>query len=240
MPSPGMLPIEVLEAIVDQARDHRPSLYHLSLSCRILLLRGRYHIFSHIVITSREKLESVPAFLQQRSWLPPLVRRITIRDYVYRHPHRLLDVVPVPLLTQLPNLRSIELEADWTYSGQRQSPSRAFIAHHPHTLSALRKLSTHICHLELYRVSFLDADDLVRLLYAFPSLRTLLCMAIGFKRRHTPRVSKILTRDRPFCLARMSVRKYRQTRKSAVLKYIPFMHRFSSTPAPKSRISSWR
>ena len=207
MSFPGILPTEVFEAIIDQARDHRPSLRHLALSHRAFLPRARYHLFSRIVITSKEKLESVPAFLHPRPWLAPLVVCVTIRDYVYRTPYRLLDVVPAHLLTQLPNLRRFELESDLTYSEALSAiPSRHLIAHNARALSALRNLSIHIRQLELCRIFFLDADDLVRLLCAFPTLDTLVCTSISINRRLSPRASKAGTRDKAPPLIRLTVR----------------------------------
>ena len=90
-----------------------------------------------------------------------------------------LDVVPVPLLTQLPNLRRLDLELPVDPTCQPLSPSRF-------TLSALRVYSAPIQHLELHGAKFLRIDDLMRYLRAFPSLSRLMCSNVSLEKEVPP------------------------------------------------------
>ena len=174
-------PIEVFEAIIDQARAHRPSLFQISLSSRIFLPRTRHHIYFHIKIACKDKLESMTAFLLERPWLPPLVGSVTVMGSKDRSSCMLLEVVPMPLFTQLPNLRTVELARDLS---QGESPPPYLFSPSLRTLSALRKLSASIRHLKLAKLQFQSADAFMRLFYAFPCLESLTCAPWGRLREH--------------------------------------------------------
>ena len=169
-PNRYVIPIEVFEAVVDQACDHLRSLRAISLTCRTFLPRARVHIFHHIHIKSKEQIHSIPVFFHERLWLLPLVRYITISSDSptdWQHPNRLLEVVPVPLFTQLPNLCHLRLIG---IGGERRVLSLSRL-----TLSALRIYSAPVRQLELDGVVFPSVDDLMRYLSAFPNLSHLLC-----------------------------------------------------------------
>ena len=159
-----IFPIEVFETIIDQASDHHRSLRNISLICRTFLPRVQRHLFHCIVIKTKEQMHSVPAFLQERPWLLRLVRVVRLTASTsQRYPYGWLEVVPVPLLTQLPNLRRFDLRSSHHPTSQPLSPSRF-------TLSALRVYSAPIQHLELSGVTFLCIDDLMRYVSAFTNL----------------------------------------------------------------------
>ncbi|KAI1783191.1 hypothetical protein LXA43DRAFT_1047688, partial [Ganoderma leucocontextum] len=109
----AVFPVEIFEEIIDQSSDRDGSLCRFSLTCHAFLPRARLNLFFHIHIGHKEKLESVPAFLQARPWLPPLVHSVTIRDYAMRYAFMLLAVIPSRLISMLPSLRSIEYALDW-------------------------------------------------------------------------------------------------------------------------------
>ena len=102
------LPIEVSEAVIDEASDDTESLRNLSLTCSAFLPRSRYHLFSSICIQTVEQMESSRDFLDMHPWVLPLVNRVALSIKVpdsYSRPNiRVLDVVPVDILTRLPNL----------------------------------------------------------------------------------------------------------------------------------------
>ncbi|PIL30118.1 hypothetical protein GSI_07741 [Ganoderma sinense ZZ0214-1] len=108
------VPIEVYEAVIDEASDTPASLRLLSLTCSAFLPRSRYHLFSCIIIRSVQQMESSSLLLDSCPWLPPLIRKVTLSapvPEVNSIPNlRLLDVVPVRLLSRLPNLRALEME----------------------------------------------------------------------------------------------------------------------------------
>lgn len=52
-----MLPMDVLETIIDEARDDTPSLRYLSLSSSAFQSRARYHLFDSILIHTLQQTE---------------------------------------------------------------------------------------------------------------------------------------------------------------------------------------
>ena len=197
-------PFEIFEAIIDHARIHRPSLCSISLSCHAFLDRARRHLFFHVYIATKEKLEHLPAFLRERPWLPPLIGFVTIIGSEHHRTLMLLEVVPVHVLTQCPSLRTLELVVDTSHEEPRTpyvfSPTLR-------TLSTLAKLSGSIRHLTLKEVRFLRPEDFTRLLYAFPCLESLVGTAWNFSRtpllgHHT---GKILLGPKARRLTRLTV-----------------------------------
>ncbi|KAI1792367.1 hypothetical protein LXA43DRAFT_337381 [Ganoderma leucocontextum] len=133
-----VLPIDVFEEVVDQASDDTASLRQLSLTCSAFRPRARYHLFSGIVIKTVEQLEGSGEFLDSHPWLPPLIQRVDLRIVFRdnnrpRYPDHLLDVVPVHLLSRLPNLCS------WSIVGLGNQLSL-----HCLTISCYRKYSVGI------------------------------------------------------------------------------------------------
>ena len=177
------LPTEVLEAIVDQANDSTVSLRHLSLTCTTLLPRSRYHLFSSIVIRTVQQLESSSEFLDSCPWLAPLVRKVTLFVAIPRDnskPNtRLLDIVPIPLLTRLPNLRAWTMGAGDNKSAN-VSPSLSL---HHSALRCYRKHGQRIRSLELSIIVFHSISDFRGLVSAFTGLDNLTCYGIGFQSR---------------------------------------------------------
>ena len=180
---PMQLPTEVLEAIVDQASDNTVSLRNLSLTCTTLLPRSRYHLFSGIVIRTVQQLELSPEFLDSCPWLAPLVRKVTLFVTIPRDnskPNvRLLDVVPIPLLTRLPNLRAWMMGAGDNESAN-VSPSLSL---HHYALRCYRKHGGRIRSLELSIIVFHSISDFRGLVSAFTGLDSLTCYGIGFQSR---------------------------------------------------------
>ncbi|PIL23050.1 hypothetical protein GSI_14357 [Ganoderma sinense ZZ0214-1] len=69
-------PTEVIEEVINQASDNFDSLRNLSLLCKELLTRARFHLFTGIVIRNVEQMESSREFLDSHPWVPPLVRKV--------------------------------------------------------------------------------------------------------------------------------------------------------------------
>ena len=174
-----VVPVEVFDPIIDQASDHSCSLRAISLTCRTFLPRARYHLFHRIIIRTSEQMCSVPAFLRERPWLLPLVRVVKFDAYRGNslYPHEIIGVVPVPLLTKLPNLCRFELYL--RFDNGSLSLSRL-------TLCALPKYSAPVRHLELFGVRFSSIDDLMRYLSAFPNLSRLTCNRLEFEKGEIP------------------------------------------------------
>ena len=178
-----MLPIDALEAIVDQAHDDTPSLRQLSLSCSAFQPRARYYLFSSIVVHALQQIETSHEFLDSRPWLPPLVHQVTLCTVAIptHHPNRnvrLLDIVPVHLLSRLPNLRvwKMGLEHD-DYS------LNSWLLFHRSALSCYQRYGsrTNIRHLELSNLPMEDISDFIRLASAFRTIESLTCSYTRFR-----------------------------------------------------------
>ena len=178
---PPTLPTEVIEEVIDRASDDSDSLRNLSLLCKELLTRARFHLFTGIVIRNVEQMESSREFLDSHPWVPPLVQKVTLSielDEDYPKPHiPLLDTIRLHLFSRLPNLHTWRMEAlisdsDWDV---RHSVQLSF---HPSTLLCYRTHGRHIQTLELAGIRFPDISHFIRLVSAFTSLRNLTCSNI--------------------------------------------------------------
>ena len=178
-----IVPIEVFEAIIDQATDCTESLRRLSLACRVFLPRVRYHLFSNIVIRSVEKMDVFCAFLDDHSWAPALVRKVTLAMVLNYDPctptMRLLDVAPTHLLSRLPNLRGWRMEVAKNDCGPKGQP--ILLSPHRSALSCYERHGGRIQHLELSNVCFDDVSDFKALVLAFTGIYSLSCSHIRFR-----------------------------------------------------------
>ena len=173
------LPLEVLEAVIDQASDNPMSLRNLSLTCATLVPRSRYHLFSHFIIRTVQQLEESSEFLDSCSWLPPLILKVSLFATIPQNNskrHILLDVVPIHLLTRLPNLRA------WTTGTEDWEPTVVVpsLALHHFALRCYRKHGGHIRSLELSFIEFRSKSDFKGLISAFTDLDSLTCYGIRF------------------------------------------------------------
>ena len=186
------LPIDVSEVVIDQASDNAVSLRHLSLTCATFLPRSRYHLFRHIHIRTVEQMESSRDFLDGHPWMLPLVREVTLsfvapKDESKRNA-RLLDVVPVHLLTRLPNL------CEWNMGPVSPEPdangaiplldleNRTVVSFHHFTLSVYLGNSSRIQMLKLHDIHFYRLSDFIGLVSVFTSIHSLTCSFIKFRR----------------------------------------------------------
>ncbi|KAL6305980.1 hypothetical protein BKA93DRAFT_730135, partial [Sparassis latifolia] len=55
----SVLPNELIDRIIDFLWNDRKALHNCALACRLFLPSSRYHLFSHIRVTSRAGLGSV-------------------------------------------------------------------------------------------------------------------------------------------------------------------------------------
>ena len=173
------LPIEVLEAVIDEASDDPWTLRNLSLTCITLLPRSRVRLFSRLVIWTVQQLEEVPEFLDSRPWLPPLVRKVTLFVIIAKDnkPNiRILNVVPIHLFIRLPNLRAWTMDTEDTvlYTG---GPSLSL---HHSALRCYRIYGGHIRSLKLSYIQFRNKSDFRGLISAFTGLNSLACHRIKF------------------------------------------------------------
>ena len=175
---PPTLPTEVIEEVIDRASDNSDSLRNLSLLCKELLTRARFHLFTGIVIRNVEQMESSREFLDSHPWVPPLVQKVTLAvkiDEDYPKPHiPLLDIIPSYLYSRLPNLHTWKMST----STPNWSELQAQLSLHPSTVLCYRIHGSHIHTLELASIRIPDISHFVRLVSAFTSLRSLTCSNI--------------------------------------------------------------
>ena len=202
-------PVEVSEAVIDQASNDTASLRNLSLTCATLLPRSRYHLFSSIIIPNMKRMESSRDFFDTHPWLLPLVHKVTLftKNPPYHHVKRnihLLDIVPTYLLTSLPNLRAWSMVAQLTAYGLGTSLSL-----HRSTLAVYRKYSSHIQSLHLSGIQFYCLSDFTGLLPAFTTIHTLTCSGIKLRRKEEFDVSLYVARtgmlSRPLQVSTLTV-----------------------------------
>ena len=177
-------PIEVFEAVIDRAGDDTQSLRHISLTCSAFLPRARYHLFSSIRIRTVEQMECSRNFFDSRPWLHSLVQTITLKISVpldsSRPNLRLLDIVPVHLLTQFPNLQGWTLGlVEFDIAHLAKLP---YLSFHRSALRCYQRCGGCIRNLELSHIPFNNISDFRRLVSAFTRIYTFTCSMIWFKR----------------------------------------------------------
>ena len=178
------IPIEVFEAVIDQAGAGTQSLRHISLTCSAFLPRVRCRLFSSTHIRTVEQMESSHHFFDSCPWLHPLVQTITFKISVpldnFRPNLRLLDIVPVHLLTQLPNLHG------WTLGSVKFDIAHLaklpYLSFHCSVLRCYQRCGGCIRNLELSHIPFNNISDFRRLVSAFTRIYTFTCSMIWFKR----------------------------------------------------------
>ncbi|PIL23289.1 transporter [Ganoderma sinense ZZ0214-1] len=177
-----MVPIEIFEAVIDQASDDTTSLRHLSLACHAFLSRARYHLFSAVVLQTVQRVQAYSEFLGSHPWAGPLVRKLVHSSFIPMSPShptaRMLDAIPLHLLSYLPNLITWEIGMAGIKS---RSEVGAWLSCRDTTLSNYRGLSCNVRNMELAYVHFEDVSDFVELVSAFPAVQNVTCSYITIK-----------------------------------------------------------
>ena len=174
----ALFSVEIVEMIVDQLSDDVPSLRNVALVCRRLLPRARYNLFVDIGVRSKEQMNTLREFLDDKPYICPLVRCVTVST-TDGEPNQftLLETIPDPLLTRLPNLRR------WRVTNQSLDfRGQHWLSLNHSTLASLRKYTANISHLSINALSFSSCMDFVRFVSAFSGLRSLVCEEINVKR----------------------------------------------------------
>ncbi len=201
-------PPEIKDLIIDQLHGDVRTLRQCALTCSGWLRRSRYNLYFSVEVSTREQVLSLCSAITQYTYLRPLVRSVTLypdqpEDGGPAGESRyLLEIIPVPLLTLLPNLRHWSLEGmvfrqpkkteevtvnmeghggqEGTIGGQEwvgaATPCDRM------SLACLRRHSTTIQELTLCHLSFPTSMDCARLLLSFPALRSLQCNGISVEK----------------------------------------------------------
>ena len=174
----ALLPLEVIEHIVDECAFCHKSLHNLSLSSRELLPRAHLHLFRSVKLLDASNLYAFDQALHTKSRLCRSVHMVTFYGtYGERESRALLGLVPAALLTRLPNLRR------WVVKSRKRSDHEEplWISFRHLSLVCLRTCSHHIGTLDLHGVSFRTCSEFVMYVSAFPQIRTLFCTRIQVK-----------------------------------------------------------
>ena len=177
-----MLPIEIFEAVIDRASDDTATLGQISLTCHAFLPRARYHLFGTVVLQDVQQVQSYGEFLDSHPWVSPLVRKLVHSGFIpisVSHPTaHLPDVVPLHLLSHLPNLRTWEIGVAGVES---RSEAGAWLSCQHTSLSDYQSFSTSVRNLDLAYVHFEDISDFMELVSAFTGIHNLACAYISIK-----------------------------------------------------------
>ncbi|KAI0758781.1 hypothetical protein C8Q74DRAFT_1176115, partial [Fomes fomentarius] len=107
-------PPEIKDLIIDQLYGDIRTLRQCTLMCSGCLRRSRYNLYFSVRVRTREQLLSLCSAITQYAHLRPLVRSVTLAPDRQRSANEqyLLEIVPIPLLTLLPNLRHWSLHGE--------------------------------------------------------------------------------------------------------------------------------
>ncbi|TFK80335.1 hypothetical protein K466DRAFT_447106, partial [Polyporus arcularius HHB13444] len=97
------IPLEVAEKIIDLLRRDVRLLRSCALICRGWHPRARCHLMTSIRVQSRDELFSICDYFDSNALLASLVRSLSVAP-VDAGSLSLLEVVPVRLVSRLPNL----------------------------------------------------------------------------------------------------------------------------------------
>ncbi|KAI0758774.1 hypothetical protein C8Q74DRAFT_1359666 [Fomes fomentarius] len=201
IPFRSTFPPEIKDLIIDQLHGDVETLRQCALTCSGWLRRSRYNLYFSVRVERREQLFSLCSAITQYTHLRPLVRSVTLAPERLRSADEqyLLEIVPIPLLTLLPNLRHWSLHGrrfrkakktmEVTANMEGHGPQEGAIGDTEHiysplpcdrmSLACLQRHSTTIRELYLGDVCFPTSMDCARLVLSFSALRSLQCDGIS-------------------------------------------------------------
>ena len=177
------LPTEVIEEVIDQASGDPRSLKQLTLICKPLLTRARFHLFTSIVVRDVEQMLSSGEFLDSHPWVLPLVRKVTLSVKSPNDKKKpnfpILDMMPSNFLIRLPRLNVWRVKISFC-----PSYMKAQFALHRSSLLCYQAHGRHVQELELAGIPIQDVSHFVRFVSAFTSLHRLTCSEIRLRKEH--------------------------------------------------------
>ncbi len=166
------IPLEVAEKIIDLLRRDVRLLRSCALICRGWHPRARYHLMTSIRVQSRDELFSICDYFKSNPHLASLVRSLSVAP-VEAGSLSLLEVVPVRLVSRLPNLHRYVMRNSSTSALDIKS-SGVRLTIHRSTIIQI-KTYLHVDALSLGPLEFRAISELARFLIALPSLRRFEC-----------------------------------------------------------------
>ena len=166
---------ETEENIIDHLWDDVQALRSCSLTCRAWLPRSRFHLLYAIRIYDRKQLDALYDTFERYPQRRLLVHSVTTAPKRLKgDPGPVIEVFPLALLSQSPNLRCWKIDQTTT----KVVKQREMLSFHPTTFTRLRCSSIDELHLTSLR--FKSDTELLRLVLALPLLRKLLCDDLHF------------------------------------------------------------
>ncbi|KAI0758782.1 hypothetical protein C8Q74DRAFT_1372701 [Fomes fomentarius] len=102
---PSMFPPEIKDRIIDHLHGDVKTLRQCALTCSEWLPRSRCNLFVAVWVVTRKQLFSLCSAITEYTYLRPLVHSVTLEVRPSRPESRyLIETIPIPLLTLLPNL----------------------------------------------------------------------------------------------------------------------------------------
>ncbi|KAI0758776.1 hypothetical protein C8Q74DRAFT_1372698 [Fomes fomentarius] len=111
MAFPSTFPAEIKDLIIDQLHGDVETLRQCALTCSGWLRRSRYNLYFSVRVRRREQLFSLCSAITQYIHLRPFVRSVNLDPVAPEdggpagESLYLIEIVPISLLTLLPNLR---------------------------------------------------------------------------------------------------------------------------------------
>ena len=168
-------PTEIEENIIDQLSGNTRALCSCALTCRAWLPRSRLHLLHAIYLRDEEQLTALYDALEKYPHRRLLVHSVTTAPKRKKAGRgSVIEIFPLALLTQLPNLRCWKINQTTTKLAER----RETLSLHRTTSICLRYSS--IDKLYLTSLRFASYAELVRLVLALPSLCELHCGDLQF------------------------------------------------------------
>ena len=162
------LPLEVQERVIDHLEDDVQNLRQCARLCRAWYIRSRVYLLRRIQVTSSECLDEICAYFRVRRSLCSLVGSIKILSKPGRG--KSSDMVWAPLLSLFPRIACLNLSTSIT-------DAKTHVSFHPTILTCLKHHTKRgpLHSLSLTYMAVRNPLELLRLLAALPSLRTLYC-----------------------------------------------------------------
>ncbi|KAI0950995.1 hypothetical protein AcW1_008156 [Taiwanofungus camphoratus] len=172
----SIIPTEVFERIIDlydtRALEDRNALMACALTCRSWLPRSRYRLFYSVKVSSLQERGRFSNLITASPSLNDLVRELDIGADSYGARVKVLGSFPYVLARRLTQVVSLHIVFDLT----RDAPS--VLPSFPILVSEF----TSITKLEMRGVRFSTFTDFGRLVCALPSLRTLICSSVTWRK----------------------------------------------------------
>ena len=165
---------------VHEQVDCNKALRCCALVCRAWRIRSQRRLFNDVLLDGTSALQQFATVLKNGPHLCDYVYHVTLSGRALHTTANPLSLFPIILQGKLQNLKTLGIRAigekeDWTYPPGLKSLAGKplqYIPLHPRFLFSLATF-TSIIRLKLFSTTFQRFEDLTRIVYALPHLKTL-------------------------------------------------------------------